>query len=135
MYELEGLISLNRVVLKYYRKIISLGYLCSLHIFLNILSLSSPYKFMPQRNFKIYFSQGNIILCGLYQYFFDYHLFDVAQIPFKSFSYLSNQNRSIRFYKLDCPILDTGHVRPFSLDSSKVFWTCLVILPYLSSLL
>jgi hypothetical protein len=48
---------------------------------------------------------------------------------------LSSQNQSIRFGKPDCPVLDTGHVRPFSPDSSKDYRTYPVILPDLSDLL
>ena len=36
---------------------------------------------------------------------------------------LSRQNRSIRFGKPDCPVLDPGHVRPSSPDSSKDYRT------------
>jgi hypothetical protein len=48
---------------------------------------------------------------------------------------LSSQNRSIRFGKPDCPVLDPGHVRPFSSDSSKDYQTYPVILPDISGLL
>jgi hypothetical protein len=91
--------------------------------------IGRAYNFNPQRNIKNSWSQGDVILCGLYQY----HLFKVAQVPFKiripslSINYLSCQNWSIRFGKHDCLVLDTGHVRPFSLGSSKVLWTCPVI--------
>jgi hypothetical protein len=37
--------------------------------------------------------------------------------------------------KLGYPVLDTGLVRPLSLDFSKDYWICPVILPDLSSLL
>jgi hypothetical protein len=108
-----------------------------MHIFLNIVSLSSPYKFKHQRNFKFSFSQGNIILCGLYQYFFDNHLFKVAQNPLQKSDLLSK----FQFCKSDYLILDTEHVRPLHwvpvrfLDlsgllskfsvSSKIFIFCL----------
>jgi hypothetical protein len=48
---------------------------------------------------------------------------------------MSGQNRSIRFGKPDCPVLDPGHVQPSSPDSSKDYWTYPVILPDISGLL
>ena len=47
---------------------------------------------------------------------------------------LSRQNRSIRFGKPDCPVLDPGHVRPSSPDSSKDYRTYPAILPDMSGL-
>ena len=47
---------------------------------------------------------------------------------------LSGQNRSIRFGKPDCPVLDPGHVRPSSPDSSKDYRTYPAILPDMSGL-
>jgi hypothetical protein len=94
-------------------------------------------EFQASRNIKNFSSQVDVILCGLYQY----HIFIVAQVPFKiripslSLSYLSCQNRSIRFDKPNCPVSDTGYVWPFSPDYSKIFQTYPVILPDLSGLL
>jgi hypothetical protein len=61
-------------------------------------------------------------------------LFTSAPQVFPKFlhNFLSCQNWSIRFCKPDCLVLNTGYVRPFSPDSSKIFQTCSVILPDMS---
>jgi hypothetical protein len=102
-----------------------------------ILSL----QVQASKKFHISFSQGNIILCGLYQYFFDNHLFKVAQNPLQKSDLLSKFQLSVRskpkYLVLQTELSSFRHwaCLTSSPDSSKIFWTCPVILPDLFSLL
>jgi hypothetical protein len=106
----------------------------------HILNISSPFEFQASKNIKTSFFQGDIILCGLYLYLFVIPTLQGSSSFFfqKSEFFLkvtySVVNVSVQ-PKLGYPVLDTGLVRPLSLDFSKDYWICPVILPDLSSLL
>jgi hypothetical protein len=61
-------------------------------------------------------------------------LFTLAPQVFPKFlhNFPSCQNRCIQFCKPDCPVLDTGYVRPFHWIPVRFFPTCPVILPDMS---
>jgi hypothetical protein len=108
-----------------------------MHGLYHILNLSSPFEFQASKKYQNGIFQGDIILCGLYQY--------LLVIPSLLGSPSLHQNQSsfskymilwcsVLFCKPDCPILESRLVRPFSLDSSKDCRSCSVNLPDMSDL-